>query len=87
MPPAYRFLLALGMDTLNTFVLAYLSLAQDRRCKSEQILLTEASRVAQGRCEKTEACQQVLTDLSTVYTDMRLSFYDICPVDSFERVN
>ncbi len=75
------------MDELNIFVLAYLSLAQDRRCKSEQILLTEASRVAKGRCEKNEACQQVLTDLSRVYTDVSLSFYDICPVDGFERVN
>ena len=87
MPQACRFLLDLGMNVLNTFLLAYLSLAQDRRSKSEQILLTEASRISKGQYKKNEACQQVLTDLSTVYTDINLSFYDICPVDSFERVN
>lgn len=75
------------MDELNTFVLAYLVLAQDRRAKSEQVLLTEASHVSQGTCRKNKDCQQVLTDLFTVYTDVNLSFYDICPVDSFERVN
>ena len=75
------------MDELNTFVLAYLSLAQDRRAKSEQILLTEASHVSRGTSQKTEACQQVLTDLFAVYSDISLSFYDLCPVDSFERIN
>ena len=75
------------MDELNTFVLAYLALAQERRAKSEQVLLTEASHVSQGTCQKNEDCQRVLTDLFTVYTDVSLSFYDICPVDSFERVN
>ena len=75
------------MDELNTFVLAYLVLAQDRRIKSEQVLLTEASHVSQGTCQKNQDCQQVLTDLFTVYTNINLSFYDICPVDSFERVN
>ena len=75
------------MDKLNTFVLAYLWLAEDRRARAEQILLTEASHVSQGRGHNDEACQQVLTDLFTMYTQANLSFYDICPVDSFERVN
>ena len=75
------------MDELNTFVLAYLAMAQDRRAKSEQILLTEASHVSQGTCQKNQDCQQVLADLFTVYTDVNLSFYDLCPVDSFERIN
>ena len=71
------------MDKLNTFVLAYLALAQERRAKAEQVLLTEASQVSQGICQKNEDCQRVLTDLFTVYTAINLSFYDICPVDSF----
>ena len=75
------------MDTLNTFVLTYLSLAQDRQVKSEQILLTEASHVLRGTSQKTEACQQVLTDLFAGYSDINISFYDLCPVDSFERIN
>ena len=75
------------MDELNTFVLAYLAMAQDRRAKSEQILLTEASHVSQGTCRKNQDCQRVLADLFAVYTDVSLSFYDLCPVDSFERVN
>ena len=75
------------MDELNTFVLAYLAISQERRAKSEQILLTEASHVSQGTCQKNKDCQQVLTDLFTTYTHANLSFYDICPVDSFERIN
>ena len=75
------------MDKMDSFVLTYLLLAQERRAKSEQILLTEASHVSRGTCHKTQACQQVLTDLFTVYNSINLSFYDLCPVDSFERIN
>ena len=75
------------MDELNTFVLAYLWLAEDRRARAEQVLLIEASHISQGTCHKDEACQAVLADLLTMYTDIHLSFYDICPVNSFERVN
>ena len=72
---------------MNVFVLAYLLLAQERRNRSEQILLTEAAQVVQGTYRKTETGQHLLTNLFARYTDINLSFYDICPVDSFERVN
>lgn len=67
------------MDQSDTFTLACQLIVQDRCAESEQRLLTnilQASQLPRYAC--------LLTGL---FTQNNLSFYDLCPADSFERVN
>ena len=67
------------MDQSDTFTLACRSIVQDRCAESEQRLLTN---ILQAR--QLLHYPRLLIGL---FEQDNLSFYDLCPVDSFERVN
>ncbi|MGB3849674.1 MAG: hypothetical protein WA958_06865 [Tunicatimonas sp.] len=66
------------MDQSDIFTLACLTVVQARRAESEQRLLANILRLNQ-----LPRYSQLRTDL----VQHNVSFYDLCPADSFERVN
>lgn len=67
------------MDQTDIFTLACRSIVQDRCAESEQRLLTNILQ--------TSRVPRHARLIANLFGQHNLSFYDLCPVDSFERVN
>lgn len=67
------------MDQTDIFTLAYRSIVQDRCAESEQRMLTNILQASQ--------LPRHARLIANLFRQPSLSFYDLCPVDSFERVN